>query len=592
MKKTAKIISAFLLAFCILLSPVSAFAANTDSGSSAIVGASKAINTIINGAFTAASWLFPKADYMTADEYSVSGSKNFFEGTAVFLDEPAENAKWSLGFGKSSIVPENLTDGSKEYYTGGYFTQKINSVYDDQGVNAIALNDGSGRGTAIFAAIDGIGVGNADIRSIRATVEKKLNDKDIESDIIAININSTHCHTVIDTQGFNLDLIPKIFNNIFSWLPFVETKRSIDEDFIEVMIDGASDAIVEAYLNMTEGKLYYFETTGIGREDDKKLYPDDEYSYLTNKRYGEGYQHVIACFKFIPDNRDIAPTVFANLGAHPTTIDRKTQLLSADFPHYIEKSINEIGMNFMFLQGAQSPISVKKNNVKNQSVLDKVAAEAENDPNAADYQSAKSLGYEFARLILEASADAEEIEPMLNIDMDECTVKLDKGLFYLAADAQMLGFTTVFDSESPSGYSLITEVGYIEIGKNITMLTVPGELIPQLVYGNVISAEDSYLGTDWEFEATADIIKKENPDETVLVMGLCNDAIGYIIPDNDYAPFIADSLWGMEIGDFKLGEELFGEYRRHYEELLSAGGSAASSVIGSVNAVAERRIDK
>lgn len=584
MKKTVKIFMAFLLTACILLSPASVFASDSQSSdNSAIVAASKFVNTIINGALTFASWLFPKADYMTADEFLNGGSENFYEGTADFIDEPVENAKWSLGFGKASIVPENLADGSKEYYTGGYFTQKISGVYDDQGVNAIALSDGSGRGTAIFAAIDGIGVGNADIREIRAAVAEKLAEKNIKNDIIAININSTHCHTVIDTQGFNLDLILRIFNNIFSWLPGIDPVRSIDEEFLEVMIDGASDAIVDAYLSKTEGKLYYFETASIGRDDEKNLYTDDEYSYLTNKRYGEGYQHVIACFKFVPDDSSIAPTVFTNFGAHPTTIDRATSLLSADFPHYIEKSVNESGMNFLFLQGAQSPISVKKNNVENEEVLAKVAAEAEGDSNAANYQSAKSLGYEFARLILEASADAKEVEPMLNIDMEECTVKLDKGLFYLAADAQMLGFTTVFDSSSPSGYSLITEVGYIEIGKNITMLTVPGELIPQLVYGNVITAEDSYLGKEWELEITSDIIKAKNPDETILVMGLCNDAIGYIIPDNDYAPFIADSLWGMEIGDWKIGEALFGEYRRHYEELLSAGGTAASTVIGALN---------
>ena len=41
----------------------------------------------------------------------------------------------------------------------------------------------------------------------------------------------------------------------------------------------------------------------------------------------------------------------------------------------------------------------------------------------------------------------------------------------------------------------------------------------------------------------------------------------------------------MEIGDYRLGEELFGEYHRHYEETLAAGGTAASSVIGTVNAL-------
>lgn len=584
MKKQLKKALAVITAAALMLGSVTAFAADEKkNGNKAIITASNVVNTIINGAFSLVDALFLTPDYPTVDEYYAGESENFFEGTKSFIDSPAENAKWSLGFAKESIVPDDLADGSKEYYTGGYFTQKVSSVYDDQSVNAIALSDGSGRGTAIFASIDGIGVCNADIRSIRAAVEEKLAAKNIENDIISININSTHAHTLIDTQGFGLELIPKIFRNIIANLPFIDPVRSLDEDFLEIMIDGASDAIVNAYLGAESGELYYFETAGIGKNDEKGLYPDDEYGYLTNKRYGEGYQHSIACFKFVPDSKNSQPTVFANLGAHPTTIDRATDKLSADFPHYIEDEMNENGMNFMFIQGAQSPVSVIKSGVKNEGVLAEI--EEENTPD--EYKSAKSLGYEFARLILEAQKNAKPVSPVLNVKMKEITVNVDKGLFHLGITAQLLGFTCVRDKSSKSGYSVITEVGYIEIGEDIVMLTVPGELVPQLVYGNVVSAEEAYLGTDWAFEPTAEIIRKNDSDKTVLVMGLCNDAIGYIIPDNDYAPFIADSLWGMEIGDWQLGEALFGKYHRHYEEMLSLGSTAASSVMGEINNLAE-----
>lgn len=580
MKKSVKKCLAVLLTAVMLLSPVSAFASGS-SDNSAIITASNVVNAVLNGLFAVAERLFPTPDYKTVEEYYAGESESFYEGTKSFIDAPAENAKWSLGFGKKSIVPDNLKNGSKKYYTGGYFTQKINGVYDDQRVNAIALNDGSGRGTAIFAAIDGIGVNNLDIREIRAAAVEKLEENGVKNDIIAININSTHCHTVIDTQGFSMKLITNMFNNMFSWLPFVDPVRSIDKEFYEIMIDGASDAIVEAYMNMEAGSLYYFETAGIGKDEEKGNYTSDEYSYLTNKRYdSEGYQHVIACFKFVPDNENSKSTVFANLGAHPTSIERSTSLLSADFPSFLEAELNENSLNFMFIQGAQSPISVRKTAVQTQSVLDEIATEAEGDEHAADYRNSKSLGYEFARLILEASESAKPVAPVLNIAMRECTVQLDRGLFQIGAASQLLGFNAVFDDSSESGYSIITEVGYIEIGTDIVMLTVPGELVSQLVYGNAVGADESYLGTDWELDATADIV---GGGKTVLVMGLCNDAIGYIIPDNDYAPFIADSLWGMEIGDYKLGEELFGEYHRHYEETLSTGSKTASAVIGALN---------
>lgn len=568
----------FMAAVMLFSVPVSGFAADN----SRIITATNAVNAILNTALSALCAFFPK-DFPTVEEYFATKSENFFEGTETFLDSPAENAQWNLGFGEESIVPENLADGSKEYYTGGYFTQKVSSVYDDQGTNAIALNDGSGRGTAIFASIDGIGVSNGDIRAIRAEAMRKLKEKGVDADICAINISSTHCHTVIDTQGFSLTLIPKVFLNILSALPFISPVRSIDGEFLDKMIDGASDAIVEAYMNLESGKLYYFETVGIARSEEYGIFSDDEYGYLRNKRYGtEGFRNTIACFKFVPDNENSSDTVFANLGAHPTTIDRATDKLSADFPYYIEEKINENGANFMFVQGAQSPVSVRKDAVATKKIVDEVNSQIAKDPGVADYYAAKTLGYEFARLITEAEVNAVEVDPVLNVRMSECTVPLDTGLLQLGAVSGLLGFTTVKDPGSSSGYSLISEVGYIEIGSGIVMLTVPGELVPQLVYGNVVGADEAYLGTDWALEPTADIIGE---GKTVLVMGLCNDAIGYIIPDNDFAPFIADSLWSLEIGDWQVGKELFGEPKRHYEEMLSAGSKAASSVMGALNGI-------
>ena len=578
-KKILSVVSVFLAFAVMLTGMVTAGAADAEAAdNSGIIFCTNIINGLLNAVFKGFGSLFPK-DFETVDEYFSKESENFYEGTETFLDAPAEGAKWQLGFGKASMVPENLKDGTKEYYTGGYFTQKINGAYDDQGANAVALNDSSGRGTVVMVAIDGIGVCNDDVRTIRAEAERKLKEEGVTSDIVAININSTHCHTVIDTQGFGLEpLIKTVFQNLFSFLPFVEKTRSIDPEFYELMIDGASDAIVEAYLSMESGELYYFETAGIGYSERNQNYLDDEYGYIFNKRYDmEGYQHVIACFKFVPDSEESAPTVIANVGGHPTTINRETKLLSADYPNYIEQKMNDAGMNFMFVQGAQSPISVNAGAVETEEILAEIEAEIAADATAKDYEQAKKLGYEFARIIIDAEENATRVEPMLNVRMEEVKIPLEYGLMELGAVSDLLGMTVVKDKSAPAGYSIISEVGYLEIGTDIAMVTVPGELIPQLVYGNVVDKTQSYLGTDWDYDYTADIIGE---GKTVLVMGLCNDAIGYIVPDNDYAPFIADSLWNTE-----LGEKLFGKAQRHYEEMLSAGSTAGSSVIGALNSI-------
>ena len=575
MSKKFKSVIAMLLAIVMLFSVnISAFAA--EKHNAAIRTATGIVGGIIDGAFSFLDLLIPNMKAEKIDDYFATGGENFYAGTETFIDEAVDGAKWSLGFGQESLVPENLKDGSKEYYTGGYFTQKVNGVYDDQRANAIALNDGSGRGTTIFASIDGIGVGNADVHTIRAMAEQKLADKGIKSDINAININATHCHTVCDTQGIGIDLILRVFRNILAWLPFVELDRNINDEFLEKMLDGASDAIVEAYMNMETGKLYYFETVGIGKYEEYGNYLDDEYSYLRNKRYDEeGYQHVWACFKFVPDNTASQPTIFANIGAHPTTIERSTTLLSADFPNFMEERIAEEGMNFMFIQGAQSPISVQKSAVKTPEIIEKVDNEVAENPELAPYRNTKALGYEFARLILEAQDNAVEVEPILNVKMTEYAIPLETGLYQVGAVNGFLGITIVKDKNSPTNYSVVTEAGYIEIGKDIVLLTVPGELIPQLVYGNVVSAEESYTGEEWTIPATVDLLPE---GKTLLVMGLCNDAIGYIVPDTDYAHFIADSLWNMD-----GVEGLFGPAKRHYEELLSTGSLAGSTTMTVIN---------
>ncbi len=577
-RKIKAITAVFLTVAMLVTGTATAFAAEkTAADNSAIIAVANVLNGALNGVFKLISGIFSGRDIPSVEEYYAGESSNFYQGTAEFIDQAQADAYWSLGFGEESIVPKALKDGTKKYYTGGYFTQKVSSVYDDQGVNAIALNDGSGRGTTVFASVDGIGINNKDIRTIRARAIKLLNEKGITPDINAININSTHCHTVLDTQGFGLPLVPKMF---FNMLPFVSPARSIDSDVYDCMVEGAAKAIAAAYTAMQPGKLYYFETATMAKNEEKGVYMQDDYAYLTNKRYDtEGFQNFIACFKFVPLEESARPTVFANLGAHPTTIDRATDKLSADYPAYIEEKLNGAGMNFMFIQGAQSPISLKKSAVETPEIIAEIDAQIAADATVADYRAAKSIGYEFARLIIEAQNNAVEVEPILNVKMQECTVKLDTGLLQLGATAQLLGTTTVKDSSAKSGYSIITEVGYIELGKSIVMLTVPGELTPQLVFGNVVTAEDAYLGTDWSCDCPAQLIGNE---KRVLVMGLCNDAIGYIMPDNDFAPFIADSLW-----DSDLGEKLYGPYHRHYEEMLSTGSSAASTIISAINGIIE-----
>ena len=154
MKKHFRNLISVLLVIAMLVTGTTAVSATDGQAAdnSAIIAVAGAINGLLNAVFKGFGSLFPN-DFQTVDEYYAQKNENFYEGMDTFLDEPAEGAGWRLGFGKASMVPEDLKNGTKEYYTGGYFTQKINGVYDDQGANAIAMNDNSGRGTVVMVSV-------------------------------------------------------------------------------------------------------------------------------------------------------------------------------------------------------------------------------------------------------------------------------------------------------------------------------------------------------------------------------------------------------------------------------------------------------
>ena len=60
---------------------------------------------------------------------------------------------------------------------------------------------------------------------------------------------------------------------------------------------------------------------------------------------------------------------------------------------------------------------------------------------------------------------------------------------------------------------------------------MPGEAFPEIVYGNFSTAETSFNGTDYPYPALNTLFDE---DDEILTFGLCNDAIGYIVPDQDY----------------------------------------------------------
>lgn len=439
-------------------------------------------------------------------------SANYLDGSASFIDE-AQAQYWSVGYSRNVLTPKDVD--SYKYFLGGFLkfpAQEATGVIDDLCVRAVVLDDNSGRGAIALAWIDGIGLMNADVKAIR----EKLSDITGEGKLISIDVGSTHTHSGIDTQG--------LWGNI--------PKSGRDQKYIDSLVEKAADAIRTAYNQRTEGQLYY----------SSKACPEMFY----DNRDPQVVDDEIHLFRFVPNDSGKKEIYIANFGAHPVNLGWSNTGLSGDFPYYIEQVVNnDKNADFVFVQGAIGG-GINCNTAEDNGISQELT----------NLEKTKEYSLKAANVLYDLAENGEIVEPILNVAHSHIDFELDNFIFKLAERAGLCNATAFKENDK---ILLTSEIGYIEIGKNIKILQVPGEVMPEIVYGGFYSADEAYNSTEYPYAALNTLFGE---NDEVLVFGLCNDAVGYIVPDNDYS---------------SSNEE------GHYEETVSTGSTAATALSKAFN---------
>lgn len=593
MKKISRKLLAIILCLTMLL-PVSAPAAFASEDAAATTTASmyfveKLVGGIMNVLIGSLGTFFTRIGLDSYDEYMEKEHPYFYEGT----DGEVSGDGWKLGYASTSYIPDQWrrnADGAedpdgyclnKSYYFGGYFSAKVKNIYDDQCVNIAVLSCGSDSNAngvediLVLASIDGIGFSNQDVLAVREASAAKLANLGVAADdIIGFNMIATHAHSVIDPQGMGLDIIGKLFASRLS----VDRMRSIEPELLATIIEKASDAAVEAYSKMEDGELYFFETA--------ELIENGEGIEMVNdkRHFGQDVQDKAGCFLF--EGVSGEKTIMANLGTHPTKADRGSERVCADFPYYVALAMKDLGYNFLYMQGAQGSVSLSfdcnadgdawatENALTYEDWVARFGKEYADENFAAeadDYFEIRSGSYAFAQYVLEASANKAPVKASLDVAMAQIAIPLDYGILYLAAVSQLLGFNCVRYKGTKTGYAVMTEIGALSFGDTVTLITTPGETFPAIPYGIEENYEGekcwtgptSWTGNDWEYKALDEYVRIATGDEdrVVLAIGLCNDGLGYIIPDTDASHMCVDWFYGG-----------------HYEELLTCSVYAGSAL--------------
>ena len=209
------------------------------------------------------------------------------------------------------------------------------------------------------------------------------------------------------------------------------------------------------------------------------------------------------------------------MGAAGTTV-------TGDYPYYMEKYINKnANANFIMIQGAELAITSEYGD------------SLERDPELVEkygerYAGLAAYGTKLGEYACKISNDSE-LAPILNYASKPYIAPTDNNILLLAAKCGLLTNTIV---KSGFGkYSVVTEVGYAEFGNSVAVVIAPGELAAEIAYGGATTAEDSWTGTSWDY----DPISLRIVGKKLLVFGLTNDQIGYMLTDNSWHSFLCEN---------------------------------------------------
>lgn len=466
------------------------------------------VDLLIDNIVGAINNVIPSYDFIDKADYS---AENFYEGTKDFLTSAAPGARWSLGYSSASLQTGDELDG--KHYVGGSLSldKSATAIYDDQRVRVVCLNDGSGRGTVAFATLDAFGLSLPDVREIRS----RLTSFAKNNNIVSINITVLHQHSCVDTLGMNGNLIKMLFANtavnVANKLAGIDAPiiNGQNKAFMENLFNVTARAIREAYNNMETGEIYYSEI--------------DAADYIRDKREPMVYDTDIHRFRFVPDDGG-RETWLCNAAIHCVGNGAAGREITGDYPYYMEQVINnEGGANFMLIQGAELAIS------NDNTPIDEEAGDAPRIEKLQYY--GRALG----RLVVNSTAPETLVEPLLNIRFVEYTVPVTNQILVFAAKLGAVTNLAVSNNKRDTDLEVVTEIGYMELGNDLAVAIIPGELEPSIAYGGALGEDNSYRNEAWEYPSMQEIVGERE----LLVFGIANDQIGYILTDNDYSSIVS-----------------------------------------------------
>lgn len=492
--------------------------------------------------------------------FSLSNLKDRHKGyTADLQITGNQSGNLKVGFSATPITPkiqDNWQDKDRNYkyepkkgdtYTDGNCNGKFdpvwiagfsnskpaNGVHDDVWARTMLIDDGKTRLAIVI--IDAIGFMNDDVVDVRKMIPASAG---ITYTIIA----STHTHEGADLLG------------LWGKNPF---KSGINKEYLAFVKKQIVTSVVEATLNMQPARLEI-------SQDLSNAGP-----MVKDTRMPEVFDSGMRIIKAVDKENGQTLGSMVVWGNHPETLWSQNLLISSDFPHYLREGVEKgvynenqlekpgIGGICIYANGSVGGLMTTHPSLAIKHPFTGV------ELFEPTYEKTKAQGNTLSMIALKAMEKPEEIIDAAAISLVVKTIpfKIDNSLFRLAAALSVMKRGTM------GWMKMRSELAVITIGP-ITIVTIPGEIYPELVNGPI----ESPSGNDFGIQPLeVPVIRDLMPGKYKFILGLANDEIGYIIPKSQWdvkPPF----TYGREKAPYgevnSLGPETAGVIHHNLKELF------------------------
>ncbi len=531
---------------------------------------------------------------------------------------------YDVGFGKCEIMPESLTDakGNYLYHLAGFDNETLaTEIADPLYARSVWVDDKSGTGGIALVSVDCIGLVYADTTEVK----NRLADWCAQTGCRGIEIMSTHCHEAIDTLGYWGDLyslssgrdkgyMEIVFNGIINAVKSSYLNRR------EGTLTYGSISAGDGRLQMDDGSYF---SMFLADSRDPSFYKED----LTRIRFVpkdtnspeihifnySAHPEVFRLnYRYSPDKGLLTADYVAYLCARDKELTGADSIVFAGAIggliaiYGYECDENGNGMSFeklyapfvqeLFDKGITDMAGLMENARKIYFEYytndDEWTALTDAEKKEAAYYCSPEFAPErwdelsnayferqdsYARELMvktgywlaEQSLLIENEKPVsvsLGIATVQTDIPVQNTVFRLASIGGIMagkGHLGFVDGK----LKLLerTEVSCLNLG-GLKIALVPGEIFPELAYNG---CEFTALNPDKQNPETLSSIAD---DENLLVFGLANDEIGYIVTPETF-------LLDKKLPYIREGWDA--SYSGHYEETMSMGPDTATHVAGA-----------